>query len=396
MAEAAHLEGSGPSSKFDLRASRIDAYLDEPPPELRFLIHDYLPEGVVGILGAAGGTGKSMAALQLAISIATAIPWFGKQVSLPGNVLYVSAEDDGPTFHRRLPAILERIKETMPAELLEKWPETIERLREALYISILSGSDSRLIHGSTRTNTPAVEELIAGAQQIPNLRLIILDPLARFDDGGESDGGRAMHLTRVAEKIRDATGATILFLHHVNQAARQEHYSSRADSVEPSTAIRGVTHLVDNARWAGLMVPMSPRDARWFGLDWEAANDFVRMSVVKTSYGRKSTHYVWLKRTEAGVLESVHPDSLRQQEKDKKKKTEDAELLLRIKDLIRNKGPLARRVISDKWGGKDGPLGAGQKRLREVVASGIAAGELTERRQAGGATKLVALPGERV
>ena len=56
---------------FSMQSCRIDYFLDEPPPVTRWLLEGILPKGKVAMIAARGGTGKSIFALQIAVSIAT-------------------------------------------------------------------------------------------------------------------------------------------------------------------------------------------------------------------------------------------------------------------------------------------------------------------------------------
>ena len=76
--------------------------LNTTPTSQTTLICGLLPAGVVGIIGAPGGTGKSMCALQMSISIACGAAFFGHEIERPCKVLYLSAEDDKEECWRRL------------------------------------------------------------------------------------------------------------------------------------------------------------------------------------------------------------------------------------------------------------------------------------------------------
>ena len=64
---------------FDLSAAGVGLMLETDPPPRLWLVKDRLPLGVVGLLAAAGGTGKSMGVLQLAVSVATGLPWLDRK-----------------------------------------------------------------------------------------------------------------------------------------------------------------------------------------------------------------------------------------------------------------------------------------------------------------------------
>lgn len=80
----------------------IRAFLTTPPPRPDWVIEGLEP-GDVGIISAPGGTGKSMFCLSVGIGVASGSPLFGQwDVDAPGDVLYLYAEDQPATVHRRL------------------------------------------------------------------------------------------------------------------------------------------------------------------------------------------------------------------------------------------------------------------------------------------------------
>ncbi len=94
----------------DLTSASVCSLLDCPPPPRQWLIEDLLPWNVVGLLAAAGGSGKSMLALQLGVSVASGVPFVGFPVTRPGQVLIISGEDDRGEYHRRLSAVVDELK----------------------------------------------------------------------------------------------------------------------------------------------------------------------------------------------------------------------------------------------------------------------------------------------
>lgn len=74
------------------------------PPERRWTLPDWLPEGHAAYLTGAGGTGKSLLAQVLCTCIALGLPFLGVQVE-PRKALYLTCEDDVDELHRRQTAI---------------------------------------------------------------------------------------------------------------------------------------------------------------------------------------------------------------------------------------------------------------------------------------------------
>ena len=72
-----------------------------PVPARQWLVHGLVPMKTVTLFGGDGGTGKSLLALQLAVSAATGRAWLNMAVP-KGRALFLSAEDDDDELHMRL------------------------------------------------------------------------------------------------------------------------------------------------------------------------------------------------------------------------------------------------------------------------------------------------------
>lgn len=75
--------------------------LDAEPPAPEFIIADYIPCGVVTLLGANGGVGKSLLSLTAAVCVAMGLPFLGKRTKRC-KVCFYSAEDSTGHLRHRL------------------------------------------------------------------------------------------------------------------------------------------------------------------------------------------------------------------------------------------------------------------------------------------------------
>ena len=82
------------------RVSIADIY-SAPSPEPAFIWAGRIPRGHVTLLGAHGGAGKSMLALQLAVAVCLGADFLGASTE-QGRVLFFSGEDGGPVLRHRL------------------------------------------------------------------------------------------------------------------------------------------------------------------------------------------------------------------------------------------------------------------------------------------------------
>ena len=355
---------------FDISAASVAVMLDTDPPPRRWLVQDRLPLGVVALLAAAGGTGKSMAVLQLAVAACTGLPWLGMDVGETGSVLIISAEDDRDDCHRRLHAVIERLRDC--GELPDSAAELI---RERLHIVDRVGDDNRLTDTVDRVavRTGYADRVIATAQELPQPVLIVMDPLARFDGGEPNSNADGTRLIECAETIRRETGATVLLPHHVSKAGMRD-----GDAGQES--VRGASGLVDGARWVGLMATMRRDKAGRYGIRPEEAKWYVHFGVVKAN-GCAPWAGMWLQHQAAGVLA---PAMLSDRQTDAIQERADSRyehILAQTHALIRRHGPMSARHIRDQYSGQEGVMRAGQRAVWAALRRAVEEGELFERRR---------------
>lgn len=361
---------------FDLSRASVGELLDTAPPPRTWLVHERLPLGVVGILAAAGGTGKSMATLQLAVSCCTGLPWLGLNTGQAGSVLMLSAEDDRSELHRRLRAVMSHYAELAGHASVE----AEELVRERLHLLDVVGEDNRLtsMADGDIAATPMAERIIETAKQMAGPVLIVLDPLSRFDGGDGNDNGDGTRLIEVAERIRKGTGATVLLPHHMSKAGIRNPESGQE-------AVRGASGLVDGARWVGTLATLRRDDAKSYGVEPEEAGHYVRFDTPKANYAAP-WQGLWLERQAGGVLaptelQEVSPARARAKAEDRFE-----EIAPRIVDLVRQRKaegvPLTQRQLRE-YAGKSGRFGVGEQTLRAIVRRALDAGLITETREEG-------------
>ncbi|WP_019570283.1 AAA family ATPase [Thioalkalivibrio sp. ALE11] len=368
--EAAKSEEPDAPSPFDLSTASVQDLLHSTPPARQWLVRDVLPHNVVGLLGAAGGTGKSFAKLQLAVSLATGTPWLGMELGMDGATLVLSAEDDRDEIHRRLRAVVDHyVPPGHPGRT-----EGLEAIGRRVFVLDRVGGDNRLtaaIAGET-ARTEFADRVIATARAMPEApAMIVLDPLARFDGGDPNSNADGTRLIESAEHIRRETGATVLLPHHVSKAGIR-------DSEAGQEAIRGASGLVDGARWVGLMATLRRDDAKKYGVEPEEARRFVHFAVVKGNYG-PPWEGMWLERGDGGVL---CPTTLNMTRADAQEQRADdvyQRVLGGTRDLLRRHGPMSIRHIRDRYAGQSGIFRAGDKAVRAALERAVLNQELLSR-----------------
>ena len=222
--------------------------LSKKPPRVRRLLEDrvipsvdklgqveeprcFMPLGNVGILAATGGSGKTQILIQLALSIATGIPWLGRfGVVETGKVILALGETDSPSLQRRLYYSAKRM-------------DLSEEQKQIAYNNIrpipLAGCDVRL-ETEEKLVTTFNEQLWNQLEDEKETRLIILDPGSRFmPPEAETDNHQATLFIEQLERLTMAPGGpTVLLSHH-----------TRKGGGLGKEAARGASALTDGARW---------------------------------------------------------------------------------------------------------------------------------------------------
>lgn len=263
----------------------IMAAFENKPPLLDFIWPGFL-SGTVGALIAPGATGKSFWALEAVMSIACSVAGgdllqLGHEQS--GRVVYLAGEDPEPALVGRVHSIGQHLNKRAREEIARNL--TLEPIMgRGLNVMVKPHRDWLIEQGS-------------GA------RLIVLDTLSRVHCLDENSNGDMSRLVSTLEHIAVETGASILYLHHVNKGAARE---GQADQQQ---AARGASALVDNARWCGFVAKMSEAEAKKLtdrAYDRQPiGNDrrvfFVRFGVSKQNYTAIQADK-WYERRDGGVL----------------------------------------------------------------------------------------------
>jgi RecA-family ATPase len=267
-------------------------WLQTPPPPRRWLLElrssgptqqveppqGVLPLGKVGMLAAAGGVGKTMALVQLALAVATGREWLDTYATpQPGHVLLALGEED-----------LEEVRHRVYAAGLWLRLTDKEQQLAADRVVILPLAGARLsLTDEAGARTPVFEELhdrLVSSEH--EWRLVALDPLSRFAGvHAEVDNHAATVFIETLEALTQVPGRpTVLVAHHTTKLSR----SSEGDG-SAAIAARGATALTDGARWvANLEFGRTPAGS-------------LRLTVSKANYSQKPPPLALL-RTEGGAL----------------------------------------------------------------------------------------------
>lgn len=280
------------------RVDILSAFNNEPQP-LDYVLPSFLL-GTVGALVAPGASGKSFFSLQATMGIACGVAG-GDLLGLnpkAGQVVYINAEDPEIILQRRLHAIGGRLNK-----------EARESIAKNLFIEPMVGKRLNIIDDEQRKR---IINYCVGA------RLIVFDTLSRIHQLDEGSNTNGSIIIGCLEEIANETGASVLFLHHVNKA------SALGGMADLQQAARGASSLIDNARWCGYVAKMTKEEAKMLSdrkfdkkhIDEDFRGNFIRFGVSKDNYGSPVVEK-WLKFHEGGVL---LPVNLFKAEKDNKTK----------------------------------------------------------------------------
>ena len=292
-------------------------WLSDPPPPQEWVWEDRIPLGCVTAVLAEGGMSKSMFALTLATRAVGGAkrfftPSHDPRYLMQGSVAYVIAEDPPDQVRRRLFSLVaRRINEMVRGgvkgeELKEQTALVRRRLREHLKFFFVVGKDIHLIDTTTGevVQGQGVDWLIEDMHQIDNLKLVILDPLARLHGGEENSNAVSTALINAAERIAQEFNCAVLLLHHVSK-------QSAADKNVSAHAGRGGSALGDGARSVLRLLAAVSADVKGLSLIRDgkpidakeiADGNVVRIVHAKSSYGRRQGDLFLLKDKDTGEL----------------------------------------------------------------------------------------------
>jgi KaiC/GvpD/RAD55 family RecA-like ATPase len=176
-------------------------------PELEWLVDGLLPADASALLYGPPGIGKSLLALDLALTIAsTAEDWYGRAIR-PSTVIFVAAEGSHG-LKRRLQAWRAATRYTRPL--------AIRFLDEAVQLRTLD---------DPRALLAAVDACTATADDLPGL--VVLDTLSRCMAGLDENAAKdASAVVASLDYLRRETGCTTLVVHHTGIAETRERGST--------------------------------------------------------------------------------------------------------------------------------------------------------------------------
>lgn len=258
-----------------------DKYVLETPPHRQFIFEHTLPRGIVGMLNASGGTGKTFLALQMAIAMAAGIEFGPFKSTKDFNVLYIGGEDSTDELWRRLYYCMADMGVTKKA------------ISGKLATVSMMGKSKPFIEINKQNNpvlTAQYHWLYESISKFPNkLDALIIDPLSRFYGMDENNNVHGTAWIVAMEKIAYELGTAVLFTHHTGKAKTSLH----------DTAGRGASAFYDGCRWVAAARRMEQKTASKYQV---SARDYIEFDVIKNSYAKHLPASQYFRRSDNGVL----------------------------------------------------------------------------------------------
>lgn len=246
-----------------------DGRLVVPEPR-KWIVPDFLPLGISGLIIAKGGTGKSFFSISLALSLALQEPFGPFQVPEEAGVIIASKEEDLAEMQRRM-YFSAAARWGAPPKFSPMQAEALERCFHPVDLLGLRGA---------QLGEDLVAHLAALCSRYPNVRLILLDPIGKFlpencPELNSQEGAGFVH-DWISLIVRE-TSCTVLANHHIRKA------SSEGRMQLDSTAATGSQQLIDYARWALNLMRLDAEGVRRYALD-ATKGPYVLGAVSKTNY----------------------------------------------------------------------------------------------------------------
>jgi hypothetical protein len=162
-----------------------------PPPS--WLVPELLTEGSLAAIFGQPESFKSFLALDISLSIAAHMPWHGRQVP-HGGVLYIAGEG--------APGLGKRVRAWRTQRQAHDRKLSFQLMRDEINLAGERDSDVRDFVGAVK-------------QRLGSLRLIVIDTLNQTAAGADENSAKDMgRYAASMKRLRDATGATVMVVHH--------------------------------------------------------------------------------------------------------------------------------------------------------------------------------------
>jgi len=185
--------------------------------------------GVVSLIAAAPGTGKTMLSIQVVCAVASGKDWAGFSVPTHGLVVYLNAEDSGDEVARRFDAAI--VAGLLDAEAAKRI-FVVNRADHQRFMAKASGEIIVTEYGHW------LRDAVAEIQPV----LIVIDPMAMTHSLDENSNADMAALTGYFASLATFGNAGVLVVHHAGKDGKAGLGAARgASSIVAS--VRSMWHL---------------------------------------------------------------------------------------------------------------------------------------------------------
>jgi len=222
----------------DLHARRV---------EVLYAVDQWIQRGLVGVLVAAGGTGKTTLLLALGICHALGILFFGRKVQR-GTFVLLSSDDSQADLDGALSLVVRAMR------LTAAQAATVAAKCRVVSLQQSDGCKTFTTFAAGRVELTGLEATILHAVEgIPDLVGIALDTLRQFSGGNSNDEVVIKLTIGAATYLAQRTGAYVILPHHTGK----QNYR---DGVTDMYAGSGSAAIADNARFVLLLQTATWKD----------------------------------------------------------------------------------------------------------------------------------------
>jgi len=207
-----------------LKTVSISDVISHPSPAPAFVWDGYLPRGVVSMLAAHGGTGKSTIGLMLCVATALGRPLFGVD-TVQCRALFVSLEDGGSLVRHRL------------ANICHQWGVTPGSLEGKL--TIVDGTDDPELFTADKRDAGVktrtyfeMNELVQSGE----VGLVVVDNASDAYGGDEIQRRQVRAFIRSLMEVAKPVDCALLLLAHVDKNTSRTLKPENAEGYSGSTA----------------------------------------------------------------------------------------------------------------------------------------------------------------
>tara|TARA_B100002003_G_scaffold86149_1_gene80632 strand:- start:382 stop:2298 length:1917 start_codon:yes stop_codon:yes gene_type:complete len=292
------------------------------PPKREDLFHNVITKGIVGMIAALGGTGKTYFLICIILSAI-----MGKKIFNSFNpkksmtVLALLGEDPPDEIWRRFRAITERVEIEIDFDALKQ------------NLKLICGTSEPLmkIDNGNPTTTDRYEWLKTKIKEF-SPDLILIDPKSQWYGLEENNNDHNTQWVNSLKDLSNINGSTVLFSHHVTKSSGGELSQLSA---------RGGGALADACRWVANLRKIPQKDAGDYELD--DAQLYVEFRITKNSYAPLLPESIFFKFEQGGGLVQVDLEANKQRR--------IAESLREV--LLETKNELSINEICSRSAGKE-------------------------------------------